>query len=205
MGFQISGLKPNFFDTNSESRIWNNDFSLENQNNYLIQAPSGKGKSSFFRMLCGISFDYQGEIRFNNILLKKAPINTISRLRLENWSLVFQNLGLFSELTLKENLDVSGNFEDCKEKLELLGLSGKENGIAYQLSYGERQRLAIIKALNKNYDFLIMDEPFSHLDSALKEKAIELIENDVKSKNASLIILDLEDSPVYNSYQKIIL
>lgn len=205
MGFNVSGLIPKFFEPNPQSQVWNRNFSLDSSRNYLIHAASGKGKSSFFKMLTGINKDYTGEIFFDDINIKNSGPDIISELRLNNWSLVFQNLGLFNDLCLSENIEVTGDFQDCIENLKLLGLDQKQDQKTIQLSYGERQRLAIVKALNKNYDFLIMDEPFSHLDNKLKKIALEMILKDVQSKNASLVILDLEDISLFNNFQKLVL
>ncbi|QNL21721.1 ATP-binding cassette domain-containing protein [Hyphobacterium sp. CCMP332] len=205
MGFRISELKPLFFKENPNSQIWNSHFNLKNQQKYLICAPSGKGKSSFFNMLAAINKDYNGLIEYEGKLLKDVRTDQLSKFRFMDWSLVFQNLALFKDLSLEENLNIRGDSEDCMEWLHQLGLEDKLYQRVGHLSYGERQRLAIIKSLNRPYNFLIMDEPFSHLDAELKKKALQLIERDVKIKNASLIIFDLENDPRYIDYQKLML
>ncbi len=205
MGFRISELKPHFFQENPNSQIWNNNFELENQQKYLIYAPSGQGKSSFFNILCAINLDYHGRIEYNGSLLKNLDADVLSKYRFLEWSLVFQNLALFKDLSLAENLNIRGRAENCLELLAQLGLEDKLNQKVGHLSYGERQRLAIIKSLNRPYKFLIMDEPFSHLDTDLKNRALQLIEKDVEMKNASLIIFDLENDSRYSEYQKLIL
>ncbi|MEQ8519612.1 MAG: ATP-binding cassette domain-containing protein [Cytophagales bacterium] len=205
MGFRISELKPQFFKENPNSQIWNSHFHLDDQQKYLICAPSGKGKSSFFNMLAAINMDYSGRIEYEGILLKDVSTDQLSKFRFLEWSLVFQNLAVFNNLSLAENLNIRGHSEDCMELLDQLGLKDKLDQNVGHLSYGERQRLAIIKSLNRPYNFLIMDEPFSHLDTELKRKALQLIEKDVEMKNASLIIFDLENDPHYDGFQKLML
>ena len=73
-----------------------------------------------------------------------------------------------------------------------LGIENKLNKLVRTCSYGEQQRVAIIRALQQPFDFLLMDEPFSNLDDANRKKAMELIEEAVSKRNASIILADLK-------------
>jgi putative ABC transport system ATP-binding protein len=73
-----------------------------------------------------------------------------------------------------------------------LGISNKLDRLARECSYGEQQRIAIIRALQQPFDFILLDEPFSHLDTANRNKALELITTEAQKREASIILADLE-------------
>ncbi len=196
MGFKIQNAKPTLFEVNEKSEIWNADLTFIKGKSYLIHASSGKGKSSFFKMLCALNSDYSGQISFEEQDLKKVNISKLSDFRKNKWSLVFQDLALFLHLKAFENL-VTPIPENTYDLICDLGMQDKMENQVATLSYGERQRLAIIRALSKPYDFLIMDEPFSHLDKSLRTIAWNHIIEDVKNKNGALILLDLHDNPEF--------
>ena len=78
--------------------------------------------------------------------------------------------------------------------MERLGVSFRKDALASTLSYGERQRVAIIRALLQPFKWLVMDEPFSHLDNNNIAKAAVLIQEVVKANGAGLVLADLEDN-----------
>ena len=80
-----------------------------------------------------------------------------------------------------------------------LGLKSKLGKLCNTCSYGEQQRIAIIRALQQPFDFLLLDEPFSHLDEANRMKAMELIEEEAAARNASIILSDLKEITYFKS------
>lgn len=191
MGFSLERVLPNFFDVNPDSEIWNHSLTFNTSKSYMIHAGSGKGKSSLFNFMTGHSVQYSGRIDFEGVDLKGANSVDLSAFRYRNWSLIFQNLGLFEELTVRENLSFYKDDID-EDSIKYLGLDSKIECICSSLSYGERQRLAILRALSKPFEFIIMDEPFSHLNKDLKRKALDLILENSKKQNAGIILFELD-------------
>jgi putative ABC transport system ATP-binding protein len=95
--------------------------------------------------------------------------------------------------------------EQDKEWLSLLGLDGKWNQKAETLSYGERQRVAIVRSLLQPFKWLLLDEPFSHLDNENTQKAATLIWNRVQELNAGMMVVDLEDNEWFPYTRKLLL
>ena len=85
---------------------------------------------------------------------------------------------------------------------ERLGIGSKLNSLAKTCSYGEQQRIAIIRSLMQPFDFLLLDEPFSHLDNANSEKAMQLMIEEANNRKAAIIFADLERVD-YFPFQKI--
>lgn len=194
----------------SKSQVWNCGFELEKGKTYQVQAPSGMGKSTFIQIVYGNRKDFEGKLFLNGEDSSKYGINDWAALRKNKFSIVFQDLRLFLELTAIENLELKFHLESQKEwaeveqMIEKLGIGHLRNRKAKHLSYGERQRFAIVRALISPFEWLLMDEPFSHLDIANAKKAAELIEENCAERNAGLIVAGLDENE-YFSYDKIIL
>ena len=84
-----------------------------------------------------------------------------------------------------------------------LGIESKLNKPCKTCSYGEQQRIAIIRALQQPYDFLLLDEPFSHLDELNRKKAMDLMEEESNKRNATIILADLREIEYFKSERKI--
>jgi putative ABC transport system ATP-binding protein len=118
---------------------------------------------------------------------------------------------LFPELTAWENIEVKRRLtntvttEQATEWLDRLGLHDKKNSLANTMSYGEQQRVSIVRALLQPFDWLLMDEPFSHLDHANTDKAIALISEVVQQHKAGMILADLDENNFFPYTQTIIL
>ncbi len=168
----------------------------------FVQAPSGTGKTTLIHILYGLRKDYEGEVSWGNKQLNTTDNEALSGLRTNNISVIFQDMRLFPELTAWENIDIKRRLtntvteQQAAEWLDRLGLKDKKNSMGNTLSYGEQQRVAIVRALMQPFDWLLMDEPFSHLDHANAKKAIDLISEVVKQHGAGMILADLD----VNSY-----
>lgn len=193
------------------SGIWKNDLSFKKGEYIFIQAPSGTGKTTLIHILYGLRKDYEGTVKWNDATLNSTDNETLAGLRANNISVIFQDMRLFPELTAWENLEIKRSLtntvteQQVAEWLERLGLKDKKNSLGSTLSYGEQQRVAIIRALLQPFDWLLMDEPFSHLDHANINKAIALISEVVKKNNAGMILADLDENQYFAYTQKIIL
>lgn len=192
-----------------QSSVWNNRLSFNPEEYIFIQAPSGTGKSTLVHFLYGLRNDYEGAVSWNG--KKGWDSNELAGLRSKDVSIIFQDMRLFPELTAWENLEIKRvltNTVDAatvSDWMQRLGVEHKKNAPAARLSYGEQQRIAIIRALLQPFRWLLMDEPFSHLDHSNIEKAAALIYEVVKNNKAGLLLADLEDNNYFRYTQKLIL
>jgi putative ABC transport system ATP-binding protein len=179
------------------SEVWNTSMSFEKGKYYKVFAPSGKGKSTFIHILYGLRNDYKGKVKIGDDALDSMDQNHWSTLRSANISIVFQDLRLFQELTVMENIKVKTSLlkEDKEDQIrhfsEMLGVDHLLDKQVKFLSYGERQRIAIIRSLMQPFEWLLLDEPFGHLDEVNIAKACSLIDQECKTKNAGMIITSL--------------
>ena len=193
----------------NSSAIWNKDFKLTQGEYVFIQAPSGTGKTTLMNTLYGLRKDYTGNVKWDTKDLSATRNEELSKLRTGNISIIFQDLRLFPELTAGENLEIKRSLtntvsaDEVLNWMERLGIKNKYDSLASTLSYGERQRVAIIRALLQPFNWLLMDEPFSHLDHSNIEKAAALIAEVVAKNNAGLVLADLEDNNYFNYTRKI--
>ena len=179
--------------------IWQQDISLTSGNNYQILAPSGTGKSTLIGILNGIRKDYSGDVFLGNENLSKASLDRWVEIRRKYISTVFQDLRLFDQLTAAENISLIGGFEEpafskdqVLEWCVRLQIDGKLHDKVGQLSYGQKQRVALLRALNRKFSWLLLDEPFSHLDVDNMRIALDLIKEQCKAQNSGLIVTGLD-------------
>lgn len=186
---------------NPKSDIWNSSVTFSKGNYYLIDAQSGKGKSTFIQSLYGIRRDYNGEIIINDDILADLDKTSLAKLRQNRLSVVFQDLRLFPELTALENITINANLSKNRytddipflfDRLNIGSLKHKQTSL---LSYGEKQRVAIIRALTQNFDWILLDEPYAHLDKENTLLAHNLILEITQELDAGIILTSLgEDS-----------
>ena len=152
------------------SDIWHREVSFKKGNTYLIEAASGTGKSSLCSFLYGYRSDYQGMICFDGENIKNLNVKQWVELRRKHLSILFQELRLFPELTALENVKLKNGLTGyCKTKeikawFERLGIADKTDQKAGLMSWGQQQRVAFVRALCQPFDFILLDEPISHLD-----------------------------------------
>jgi len=193
------------------SGIWKNKLSLDKGGYIFVQAPSGTGKTTLIHILYGLRKDYEGEVKWGSDLLSATGNEVEAKLRSQNISVIFQDMRLFPELTAWENIEIKRLLTNtvtaarAEEWLARLGLAEKKNSLCSTMSYGEQQRVAIVRALLQPFEWLLMDEPFSHLDHANTAKAIDLILEVVKQHGAGLILADLDENNYFPYTQTIIL
>lgn len=189
------------------SEIWNTKVGFQKGKKYLIYAPSGKGKSTFTHIVYGLRRDFSGQVQLDQRPMASLALQEWAVLRQNTLSIVFQDLRLFPELSAWENLQAKAVLypdyppQELERMLEALGIRHLKDRKAAQLSYGERQRVAIIRALIQPFDFLLLDEPFSHLDEGNTHKAAALIEEKRAAQNAALLMTSLGDEYI-NDFDK---
>jgi ABC-type lipoprotein export system ATPase subunit len=193
-------LKPFFLSdagTAASDRIWLNDVCFKKGECCLISASSGQGKSSLLSFIFGERVDYSGNIYFDTKEIRTLTATEWQNVRRKNISYVFQGLRLFSELTALENIMLKNRITDYRSQgeidrlIEQSGLEDKKNEKTGRLSFGQQQRLAIIRALCQPFDFILLDEPFSHLDEQNIEIMTGIINEELERQNAGLLLCSL--------------
>lgn len=206
----LDSISPKYFTPKtiaSEKTLWNKKTTFEKSNYYLIIAPSGSGKSTLATSMLGNHFQYEGKISYDGTDLKTQSIEKIVAFRKNGIQLLFQDIRLINDLTIRENILLrvfNKKPADLEERLQeyalRLGIQALLDKKAKNCSYGERQRSAILRSLINPTDFLIYDECFSHLDLNNKKIAFDLI-NEVAVKNGSAVIFfDLNNFPFEHNY-----
>lgn len=183
----------------NESQVWGRDFLLNKPDKILISAESGKGKTTLINILLGSRKDYSGEVYINDKNIKNYNLIELSELRKNRLSIVPQGLLLFEHLSAIENIQIKNQItkkfseKQIDDFLFEFGIFDQKDKKAGLLSYGQKQRLAIIRAFCQDYDFLLLDEPFSHLDSKNKEVITKVILNQLKEQSAGMIFTSLRE------------
>ncbi len=211
MNIQFKDVFPNVFSdlTLEESEIWKNILLFEKGRKYLVQAESGGGKSSLLAYIYGERNDYQGIIEFDLDNIRNYKNGKWSDIRNRKLSIVFQGLRLFGEISALENIQLKNKLTGFKTEAEIISfldqleIGDKINKKAGTLSFGQRQKVAIVRALCQPYDFLLLDEPFSHLDERNRKLVAEIITQEVDLQNAGLIITTLSVENYFEGIQKL--
>lgn len=179
------------------SDIWHKDVEFLKENTYLIEAASGTGKSSLCSFIYGYREDYQGIICFDGDNIRKKTISQWVDIRKRNLSMMFQDLRLFPELTALENVQLKNHLTGFKSKKEIisffsvLGIEDKLNVKAGKLSFGQQQRVALIRSLCQPFDFIFLDEPVSHLDEDNGQIMGELLKREAARQRAGIIVTSI--------------
>lgn len=193
-------------DSVGNSDIWRAEREFVSGNIYHIIAPSGTGKTSFVSILFGIRKDYTGTVFFDNQNIAHIPLLEWANIRRNKVSMVFQGLGLFPELTTLENIALKNKLTQHKTSAEIhtlisrLGLQNHIHKPAAILSFGQQQRVALIRALCQPFECLLLDEPFSHLDSENATICMHIIEEELQQQNAIGILTSLENKYYSNQH-----
>ncbi|ATL46675.1 ABC transporter [Chitinophaga caeni] len=183
------------------SGVWNNEIQFEEGKFIKIKAPSGTGKTTLIHYLYNTRYDYTGKVLVNGNPWQDYNASQVAQLRQQELSIIFQDLRLFEQLTALENIQLkncmSGKAYCTDAEIDSMANQLQVSHVLQQsaatLSYGERQRIAIIRALTQPFSWLLMDEPFSHLDENNTRKAAQLIADACKKRNAGFILTDLDD------------
>ncbi len=179
------------------SDLWRREITFEQGERCRVIGESGCGKTTFMHMLCGMRRDYQGEVLLDDRKARTLSSSDWATLRAERLGLVFQDLRLFLDLTTRENLALLPVREqECpktEEMAERLGMTAYLDRPCGKLSHGQRQRIAVMRVLRRPFEFLLLDEPFSHLDDSNVQAMTSLIEEEVERRGAGLILASLEE------------
>ncbi len=206
MHFSLQNTKPSYMERSelegSEVYLQENVV-FEQGKKYLIKAQSGKGKSSLLNFVYGLNTTFEGQIKYANSLSFSVSCQ-------RRFSYVFQDFKLFEDLTVLENIVLKNQLTQHKTQeaietmLQTVGLLAKKDTLLGKLSLGQRQRVAVIRALCQPFTFLLLDEPFSHLDAVNIKILTTLINQELAAQNAGLLLTSLGSEYLFD-YDKILL
>ncbi|MDR0658664.1 MAG: ATP-binding cassette domain-containing protein [Mediterranea sp.] len=183
--------------TSIASDVWHKEISFHKGGIYLIEAASGTGKSSLCSYIYGHRKDYQGIICFDDANIRSLSIAQWVDVRRQSLSILFQDLRLFSELTALENILLKNNLTGYKKKTEIMALfeqldmADNADTRTDKLSFGQQQRVAFIRSLCQPYDFILLDEPVSHLDDINGGKMAGLLAEEANRQGAGVIVTSI--------------
>ncbi len=175
------------------SEVWLRNVEFERGKHYLISAESGTGKSSLCSYIYGYRIDYSGVMQFDGTDIRTLSVEQWCDVRKNHIAYLPQDLRLFPELTAIENIQLKNrltNFKTEKEIIsyfERLGIPEKVNSLVGKLSIGQQQRVAIIRALCQPADFILLDEPVSHLDETNNAIVAQMVTEEAARQGAGVI------------------
>ena len=183
--------------TDTKSDIWRKQVCFEKGRTYLIEAASGTGKSSLCSFIIGYRKDFDGKILFDGKDSRKLRTADWTTLRQKHVSMLFQELRLFPELSAMENVEIKNSLTHFKSRQEIeqwfeaLGIADKMQSPVRLMSFGQQQRVAMIRALVQPFDFLLADEPVSHLDEANSKAMADIMTDEARRQGAGIIITSI--------------
>lgn len=159
----------------------------------VILGASGSGKSTLLNICGAMDKADKGEIYYKGEKIDYKDNNVVTEYRKKNVGFVFQNFNLIEDITVLENVDIQADLledhYDCKEILDLVGLSAKLDAYPCELSGGQQQRVSIARALIKKSGLIFCDEPTGALDYETGKKILEILEKLVKKNNATIVFV----------------
>lgn len=191
----LEGMLPEVFVAESipDSHVWKNTLTLSRGERYLIEAESGGGKSSLCAFIYGNRTDYRGKLLFGNTDVTTLSIADWQEIRRRHIAYLPQELSLFPELTAWENIQLKNRLtshvsdRQINEWMEALHITSRRDYPVGRMSVGQQQRVAIIRTLCQPFDFLILDEPVSHLDAGNNRAAADIIQHEAQRQGAAVI------------------
>ena len=179
------------------SDVWRKQLTFEKGRLYLLEAESGKGKSTFCSYVVGYRNDYSGRLFFDATDTKSLKVKDWTLVRQQHVSCLFQELRLFPELTAYENVEIKNQLTGWKTRqqiadwFEQLGIAEKWDVKVGRMSFGQQQRVALVRALVQPFDFLLADEPISHLDDDNADIVGRLMMEESRAQGAGIIITSI--------------
>ena len=180
-----------------DSDVWHKEVEFEKGDFYLIEAASGTGKSSLCSFIYGYRNDYEGTINFDGNNVRNLSVKDWIDIRKHSLSMLFQDLRLFTELTAMENVLLKNSLTKFKKKKDIkdlfyeLGIGDKMNTEIGKMSFGQQQRVALIRALCQPFDFLFLDEPVSHLDEVNAKNMARILTEEAMKQGAGVIVTSI--------------
>ncbi len=191
------------------SKIWRKKITFRRGGRYLVESASGRGKSSLAAFIMGSRNAYEGILKFDGKDTKTLTIAEWQNIRRANIAYLPQELALFPELSAIDNIklkaEISGNVDMTRVDnwLERLGMSDRREYPAGKLSIGQQQRVALIRSLCQPFDFILLDEPVSHLDEGNNRIAACIVEEEAERQGASIITFSVGNPLLIDNPEKL--
>lgn len=208
MFLEISGLKKHFGEGDSYTEVLKGiDIGIEKGEFCVLLGASGSGKSTLLNIIGGIDNADSGYISINGEKTADMNEKALTLYRRKHLGYIFQMYNLIPNLNIKENVEVgaylSDDSLDVDELLKTLGLYEHRHKLPNQLSGGQQQRTAIGRAIVKNPDILLCDEPTGALDYNTSKEILKLIE-DVNKKYGNTIVMVTHNDAIKNMADRVI-
>lgn len=182
------------------------DLKIEKGEICVLLGPSGSGKSTLLNIIGGIETADEGTVSVNGEKIADMGEKALTDYRRHHLGYVFQTYNLIPNLTVRENIEVGAYLSkkplDIDELMETLGISDQKNKLPNQLSGGQQQRTSIGRAIVKNPDILLCDEPTGALDYTTSKEILKLIE-DVNKKYGSTVIMVTHNDAIKNMADRV--
>ena len=208
MFLEIQDLKKSFGQGEAKTEVLKGiNFSVEKGEICVLLGPSGSGKSTLLNIIGGIDSADSGYISINGEKTADMNEKALTNYRRRHLGYVFQMYNLIPNLNVKENIEVGAYLSDSSldidELLNTLGLFEHRYKLPNQLSGGQQQRTAIGRAIVKNPDILLCDEPTGALDYHTSKEILKLIE-DVNKKYGNTVIMVTHNDAIQNMADRVI-
>lgn len=208
MFLEINGIKKHYGEGESRVEVLNGiDIEVNKGEIVVLLGPSGSGKSTLLNIIGGIDDADEGYISIDGEKTADMNEKRLTQYRRKHLGYVFQMYNLIPNLTVRENIEVGAYLSDkaldTDEILNTLGLSDHADKKPNQLSGGQQQRTSIGRALIKNPDILLCDEPTGALDYNTSKDILKLIE-DVNKKYGNTIIIVTHNDAIKNMADRVI-
>ena len=208
MFLEIKNLKKSFGTQANRTEVLKGiDFSVEKGEICVLLGPSGSGKSTLLNIIGGIDDADEGYISINGERTAEMNEKSLTRYRRRHLGYVFQMYNLIPNLNVKENIEVGAYLSDralnINELMKTLGLYEHRSKLPNQLSGGQQQRTAIGRAIIKNPDILLCDEPTGALDYQTSKEILRLIE-EVNHRYGNTVIMVTHNDAIKNMADRVV-
>ena len=208
MFLEIRGIKKSFGTGDSRINVLKGlDLNIEKGEFCVLLGPSGSGKSTILNIIGGIDAADEGSITIEGERLEDMTEKKLSMYRRKHLGYIFQMYNLIPNLTVRENIEVGAYLSeqplDVDELLHTLGLYEHQRKLPNQLSGGQQQRTAIGRAIVKNPDILLCDEPTGALDYHTSKEILKLIET-VNQRYGNTIIMVTHNDAIKDMADRVV-
>lgn len=208
---KLQGLLPRVFvrEELPYSEVWRRTVSFRRGGRYLVESASGGGKSSLAAFILGARRDYEGKIVFDDLDASSLSIADWQEIRRAHIAYLPQDLALFPELSAIDNILLKGEICGAVDMnrvegwMERLGIVDRRDYPAGRLSIGQQQRVALIRSLCQPFDFILLDEPVSHLDEANNRLAARIVEEEAEKLGAGIITFSVGNPLLIENTEKL--
>lgn len=208
MFLQIKDLKKSYGTKENKVMVLHGiNLEVEKGSICVLLGPSGSGKSTLLNIIGGIDSADSGEISINGSVIQGMNDRELTLYRRDHLGYIFQAYNLIPDLTVKENIEVGAYLSkdplELDELIDVLGLTEHKDKIPSQLSGGQQQRTAIGRAIIKNPDILLCDEPTGALDYNTSKDILSLIER-VNQKYGNTVIMVTHNDAIKTMADRVI-